>query len=94
MNDEDLVTSGTVVSVLEDGTTRQSYTIFIYGDINGDGQIGIADFAKLRQELLRGDLITGIYQYAADINYDGQIGIADFAKLRQYLLGNIGIEQK
>lgn len=94
LNDEDLVTSGTVVSVLEDGTTRQSYTIFIYGDINGDGQIGIADFAKLRQELLRGDLITGIYQYAADINYDGQIGIADFAKLRQYLLGNIGIEQK
>lgn len=94
LQDEDSVTSGTTVSILEDGSVKQSYTIFIYGDINGDGQIGIADFAKLRQELLHGDLITDIYRYAADVNYDGQVGIADFAKLRQYLLGNIGIEQK
>ncbi|MBR5280314.1 MAG: dockerin type I repeat-containing protein, partial [Clostridia bacterium] len=94
MADADLVATGTVVTVLEDGTERVSYTVLIYGDINGDGQVGIADFAKLRQELLRGNLITGIYAQATDVNYDNQIGIADFAKLRQYLLGKIKIEQK
>ena len=92
--DTDLVASGTVVSILDSGVEQISYTVLIYGDINGDGQVGIADFAKLRQEMLRGDLVTGIYQNAADVNYDGQVGIADFAKLRQYLLGKIKIEQK
>lgn len=92
--DTDLVATGTVVSVLENGSEKVSYTVLIYGDVNGDGQVGIADFAKLRQELLRGNLITGIYARAADVNYDNQMGIADFAKLRQYLLGKIKIEQK
>ncbi len=89
----DVVTSGTEMTVLEDGHVRATYTVLIYGDINGDGKIGIADFAKLRQELLKGNLITGIYTQAADVNYDGKIGIADFAKLRQYLLGKIDISQ-
>lgn len=94
MVDTDLVATGTAVTALEDGAERISYTVLIYGDINGDGQVGIADFAKLRQEMLRGNLVTGIYSQAADVNYDGQVGIADFAKLRQYLLGKIEIEQK
>lgn len=94
LEETEVLPCGTVVSLLEDGKVRGTYTVLIYGDTNGDGLISIADFTKLRHELLRGDVIKGIYIEAADVNYDGQITISDFTKLRQHLLGRIVISQK
>lgn len=70
-----------------------TYTILCYGDINGDGLIGIADFSKLRAYLLSKTELEGVFATCADINFDGTIGIADFSKLRAALLGKTVIEQ-
>lgn len=70
-----------------------TYTILCYGDINGDGLVGIADFAKLRAYILGKIELEGALRTCADVNFDGTIGIADFAKLRAALLNKIIIEQ-
>ena len=76
------------LALYDGGQLLESYTVVILGDLNGDGAVGIGDFAMLRQQLLKGDVVTGIYLRAADLNHDGSVGIGDFAKLRQFLLGN------
>ncbi|MBO4326500.1 MAG: dockerin type I repeat-containing protein [Clostridia bacterium] len=79
--------TGTIIRLTDGEKVCSELVVVIAGDVNGDGAVGIADFAKLRQQLLRGDVVTGVFVYAADLNNDNSVGIADFAKLRQHLLG-------
>ncbi len=94
LKDTALVPCGSVMSILEDGELRGTYTVIIYGDTNGDGKISVADYVKVRQELLRGNMISGTFVYAADVNGDGKISVADYVKIRQHLLGRLEIVQK
>ena len=86
------VGTGAVIRVSDQGKVYHELYAVITGDVNGDGAVGIADFAKLRQHLLNGDVVNGFYVYAADLNRDDAIGVADFAKLRQYLLGALELD--
>ena len=86
------VGTGAVIKVSDQGKVYHELYAVITGDVNGDGAVGIADFAKLRQHLLNGDVVNGFYVYAADLNRDDAIGVADFAKLRQYLLGALELD--
>ena len=86
---EQALPTGARVVLTDRGVVYADWHVIVSGDVNGDGKVGIADFAKLRQHLLKGGVITGDFEYAADVNGDSKIGIGDFAKLRQYLLGKI-----
>lgn len=93
--EEDMLGSGCIVNLQsKDGSNvYKTYTILCYGDINGDGLVGIADFSKLRAYFLGRVDLDGVYGTCADINFDGTIGIADFSKMRAAILGRIEIEQ-
>lgn len=93
--DENNIGTGTIVRVESANGEKVylTYTILCYGDINGDGLIGIADFSKLRAYLLSKTTLEGAFATCADINFDGTIGIADFSKMRAALLGKTVIEQ-
>ena len=58
---------------------------FEMGDVNGDGDISIADVTTLIDYLLSGD-ISLINFDAADCHQDGDISIADVTALIDYLL--------
>lgn len=92
---ENNVGTGTVVRIESANGEKVycSYTILCYGDINGDGLIGIADFSKMRAYILSKTTLEGPFATCADINFDGKIGIADFSKLRAALLNKTVIEQ-
>lgn len=87
-----LFSTGMTVRVTDGDRVLYEFVIIITGDVNGDGKVGIGDFSMLRQQLLKGGIVNGIYVYAADLNGDGSIGIGDFAKLRQFLLGRIELD--
>ena len=57
------------------------------GDVNGDGQLTIADVTTLIDYLLTGDP-TGFYEVNAYINNDSSITIADVTWLIDMLLGS------
>ena len=60
---------------------------FLLGDVNGDGQITIADVTALVNIILGKDT-TGQYNHAAaDVNQDNQITIADVTALVNIILG-------
>ena len=74
---------------IDGGTSNPGYfsALFIRGDVNGDGQVKIADVTALINYLLSGDASTVNLQ-AADCNQDGQVKIADVTALINYLLSS------
>ena len=68
---------------------EKKFDVIIYGDTNGDGKIGISDYAKICDTILGKTSMTGAYNVAADTNHDGKIGIGDYAKVKDYILGTL-----
>ncbi len=57
----------------------------LLGDVDGDGEVAIADATELIDLLLSGEVPAEI-AWAADCDQDGEVGIADVAALIDYLL--------
>lgn len=55
------------------------------GDVNGDGNVNIADVTQLINLLLSGD--NDASNVVADVNNDGMVNISDVTALINYLLG-------
>ncbi len=84
------VTTGSTITF----STGETYTIVIYGDLTGDGNINSADLLRMRQYLLGQVNLSGAYLESARlVNVSGNINSADLLRLRQYLLGQKGINQ-
>ncbi len=99
-NDIDAGT-GTVVTLYNDNTGEQvkSYTIVIFGDVNGDGAIGPDDVTKVRTLAARlGDdesawALTNPNAFAANVFEDEQVNQTDVGIIRA-LAGRVnGIDQ-
>lgn len=62
-----------------------AWSATLAGDVDGDGEVSIADVANLIDYLLTDDA-TGVNLQNADVNQDGLVDIADVADLIDYLL--------
>lgn len=81
--------TGTTIKY-KDGTT---YTVVIYGDLTGDGQMNSADLVRLQRHLLGKDVLTGAYLEAADVLKNGSLNSANLVKIRRALLNKDVISQ-
>ena len=68
--------------------------LVIYGDLNGDGEIGRGDVESLQQHLLRNAVFNGPYLHAADVNHDGEVDALDLLKLIRSVQGEESIKQE
>ncbi len=83
------VGTGTEV-MLSDGIT---YTILIYGDLTGEGNINSRDVRVLKEYLLDNGDIDDIYFYAADVISDGEVDLKDLTAIYRYSKGKYFIDQ-
>lgn len=86
-----LVTGDQITIISNDNT--KTYTVVIYGDNNGDGEITILDLANVQKHLLKKSTLNGVYAKATDTNKDGQISILDLANVQKHLLKKNNISQ-
>lgn len=61
----------------------------LYGDVNGDGIIGIPDAVQILNHIVGNYEITSDKLDAADINGDSIVGIPDAVVILNYVVGNI-----
>ena len=82
-------TGATVTLKDSKGVEVETYTLVIFGDINGDGVINIADLTKVSAYTLGAttSLAEGVEMFAADVDGLSGINSADKAKLSAYTLG-------
>ena len=91
----DLATGDFVRTVYGDGHTFFDLPIVIFGDLDGDGDVGTKeDILNLQEHLLRIQLISGPYLKAADVNHDGEVNLEDMIKLIRYSQGDEKISQE
>lgn len=82
-----------VRTAYEGGKAFFDLPIVIYGDLDGDGEIGKGDVEALQGHLLRAGLLTGPRLRAADVDHDGAVGPLDLLKLIRAVNGDAKISQ-
>lgn len=75
------------------GNDTQTYTVIIYGDTNGDGEITAVDLLRVQKHILNYSKLTGVYKEAADTNKDGSISAIDLLQVQKDILGYSNIKQ-
>ena len=80
------VATGMVVKLMRGAEVKQTLTIAVRGDTNGDGVITLTDFVQIKAHLLQKQMLTGAAATAADYSADGAITITDFIQVKALLL--------
>ena len=83
LKDEEIITTDTILQVGK----NLKYTLSVLKDIDGNGETGITDLAKLKLHCIGQELLTDANFEAADLNGDGKITITDLAQLKLVLIG-------
>ncbi len=90
LGDSEKITTGTKIKF----KSGEEYTIVLYGDLTGDGDVDSADLLRMRQQLLGKVSLSGEYLEAAHVyNTSGKVDSADLLQLRRHLLGKNQINQ-
>ena len=79
--------------MLTSGPESQTYSVVLYGDINGDNVINIFDLVKVQKQILKTGNLSGAYFKSADVNKDGKVDIFDLVKVQKYILKTGTISQ-
>ncbi len=85
--------TGDIVKVNVSGNTL-TYTVIIYGDVNGDGTINALDLLKIQKHLTGASSLSGAYLKAANVKKSGSSPSAlDLLKVQKHLTGASTIKQ-
>lgn len=82
--------TGTIILTQED---TKPYQVLIYGDVNGDGKVGLADSQDIVEAYLNPDIaekqLTGIYYTAGNVrNNDNRVNLVDAQRIVDFYLEN------
>ncbi len=84
--------TGTTINITQNNVVR-NYSVAIYGDIDGDGNIGIQDIAEVKLFLLKINTLSSLESKAADVSKNGTISISDLMIVKKQILGIVVIVQ-
>lgn len=99
LHDQAFLGTGAYVYVMDGTSQKALYTVVIYGDLNGDGEI-TADDQTIMNGLVNGTGDTtgffagGPFFTAADLNGDGKIDALDKGILDAHIAGTATIDQR
>ncbi|OJU15418.1 MAG: hypothetical protein BGN88_07900 [Clostridiales bacterium 43-6] len=87
--------SGAIVKITQNGTIVSQYIVILYGDVDGDGTIGVIDLLKIKKHILGMRILTGYSLAAADTDRsnDHSINAIDLLVLKKHLLKIAPVKQ-
>lgn len=84
--EDEYVGTGMIIKLIIDGVEKDSKTIVVLGDVNGDGIIDPLDSGKIINHYLERTELLNAYAIAGDINIDGEIDPLDSGKVINHYL--------
>lgn len=88
------VKTGFTVCLMHGSTLKQSLTVVVTGDANGDGKITASDYVNVKFDVLGKTKLNGAYSVAADINGDGKITATDYVNIKFHVLNKSSIKPR
>ena len=79
--------------VITNNNETKEYSIVIYGDVSGNGNIDITDLLKIQKHIKKVSVLSDNYLISADTNKDGVVDIADLLKVQKHIKGVATIAQ-
>lgn len=87
LNSDGTVTTGTVLQVTYPDGKKETATIVIRGDVNGDGKVTALDYVAIRNHIMDARILTdGAKLLAADINKDTRVTAEDYVKAKNIIM--------
>lgn len=83
---EGVLGTGDMITVTN-GTASSDYTLVMYGDTSGDGEITVLDLLRVQKHILGYTLLNGSFNSAADVSHDNEITVLDLLKIQKHILG-------
>ena len=71
---------------------NQTYTVVKMGDINGDGLVKTIDYMKIKNHIMKTDILSGYSLQAADVSKDGNISTIDYMMIKNKIMSIANIE--
>ena len=95
ISEDELIGTGTTISLKANDSKEelQLFTIIIYGDVNGDGNIYATDYVKIKNHIMEVESLNGACIEAADVDHDGNIYATDYVKIKNYIMQSGEISQ-
>ena len=92
---QDAIGTGDIIAITDaNGLDYDKYVILVYGDVNGDSKINLLDFVIIKNQILRGDRLEGLFLEAADVRPKTEgVDLLDFVGMKNYILKGTEIEQ-
>ena len=93
MANTDQVGTGVTIDVMLGEDKVGSYTMVIYGDIDGNGNIAVGDLIAIKLHLLKVQSLTNQKLLAGDASRNGTISISDLLAVKKHILNITTINQ-
>ena len=89
-----IIATGDIVAVYDvSGNMKYKYSVVIYGDLNGDGNITLIDYTIAKKYLWGTYPLDATKTEALDVNHDGKASLIDRTYIKKYLWKTIEISQ-
>ena len=90
----ELVGTGSVIKIIDNGKTIIEYNVIMYGDIDGNGKINSVDLLVLQRHILEIEKLEGVFIKAGNIQKDGKNPTSvDCLLIQRHILGLQTIKQ-
>ena len=90
----ELVGTGSVIKIIDNGQTIIEYNVIMYGDIDGNGKINSVDLLVLQRHILEIKKLEGVFVKAGNIRKDGKNPTSvDCLLIQRHILGLQTIKQ-
>ncbi|MBR5618144.1 MAG: InlB B-repeat-containing protein, partial [Clostridia bacterium] len=89
--DTDVIGTGTVIRLIENGEVLDELTAVVSGDLDGDGYITTRDASKIVRIVVGKETADDLQRVAMDVNADGTGNNRDAALILRYLVGKESI---
>ena len=82
-----IANTGDSIKININSLKEYEYAISVLGDVNGDGKISALDYVKIKNHIMKTNLISSdVYLISADVNDDGKISALDYVRIKNRIM--------
>lgn len=80
-----IIASGDKLKIKTD-REEKTYTLIIYGDVNGDGKIAATDYVAIKNHIMDIKKLNDFEKLCADANRDGKVLATDYVAIKNHIM--------